>query len=90
MAEEKMKAADKKAEKAAAKKAAVKNKKPNVFKRMGKFFKELKSEVSKVVWLSPKQTVRNTGTVLVIVLISAAFIALIDFIFKSVIQFLLG
>lgn len=70
-------------------KPAVKAKK-SVFKRMGRFFKELKSEISKVVWLSPKQTARNTGTVLVIVLISAAFIALIDFIFKSGLSILLG
>lgn len=82
-------AEEKKADKAVAKKAATKTKK-SVFKRMGRFFKELKSEVSKVVWLSPKQTARNTGTVLVIVLISAAFIALIDFIFKSGISILLG
>lgn len=79
------KKADKKLDKAAAKKTAAKNanKKPNVFRRMGRFFKELKSEVSKVVWLSPKQTANNTFTVLVIVVISAVFIAAIDIIFKT-------
>ena len=71
------KKADKKLDKAAAKKAAAKNanKKPNVFRRIGRFFKD--------VWLSPKQTANNTFTVLVIVVISAVFIAAIDIIFKT-------
>ena len=72
--------------KAQVKKAVKKDKKPNVFKRIGKFFKELKSEVSKVVWPSPKQVVNNTVTVLVITIISAAFVGVIDWLFKTAVS----
>jgi len=58
------------------------NKKPNIFKRISKFFKELKSEVSKVVWPSPKQVLKDSVTVLVIVAISGVFVFVVDSVFK--------
>ena len=38
-------------------KKTKKNKKPNVFKRMGKKLKEVFSEIKKVTWPSPKTVV---------------------------------
>ncbi|NLD87890.1 MAG: preprotein translocase subunit SecE [Clostridiales bacterium] len=54
-------------------------------KRISKWFRELKSEFKKIVWPSRKQLINNTGVVLVVVLIAAAFIALIDYLFKAAI-----
>ena len=43
-------------------------KKPNIFKRIGKsiskFFRDIKSEINKIVWPTPKNTFKNTGIVL--------------------------
>lgn len=64
------------------KKPENKNKKPGLFKRLSKWFKETKSELGKVVWPSFKQVVNNTIVVLVIVIISAVFIGLFDALFN--------
>ncbi len=48
-------------------------KKPNIFKRMGKgiakFFRDIKSEIKKIVWPTPKMTFKNMGIVLLSMLI---------------------
>jgi preprotein translocase subunit SecE len=48
-------------------------KKPNIFKRMGKsiakFFRDIKSEIKKIVWPTPKTTFKNMGLVLLSMLI---------------------
>lgn len=71
------------------KKETSTKKKPNIFvrffRRIGKFFKEARSEIRKVTWPTPKQVARDTLTVIVIVVISALFIGVIDFVFKSLI-----
>ena len=69
------------------KKAPAKKKKPNIFAR---FFKYLKSELVKVTWPAPKQVVRDTLTVIVIVVISAVFIGVIDLVFKNIVSFSVG
>ena len=57
-------------------------KKENWFKRaigaIGRYFRELRSELKKVVWPTPKQVVKNTLVVLVCVLIVGAFIWIFD------------
>ncbi|MEG1535446.1 MAG: preprotein translocase subunit SecE [Clostridia bacterium] len=45
------------------------NKKPNIFKKLGRVFKEMFSEMKKVTWLTSKETFKRLGIVLVIVLI---------------------
>ena len=45
-----------------------------------KYFRELKSELKKVVWSTPKQVLKNTLIVIVCVLIVGAFIWLFDFV----------
>ena len=58
------------------------NKKPNIFVRMGtglsRWFREMKSELKKVVWPSGKQLVNNTVVVLVAVLIVGIIVCLFD------------
>lgn len=62
--------------------AAEMNKKPNFFVRAGrrfsKWFREMKSELKKVVWPSGKQLVNNTLVVLVSVLIVGVIVCLFD------------
>ncbi len=59
-------------------KKSKKNKKPNVFKRMGKKLKEVFSEIKKVTWPSPKTVVKQTAIVLGVVLCFAVVITLMD------------
>ncbi len=59
-----------------------KDKKPGFFAKVGKFLRELKSEVSKIVWPTPKQVLNNTLVVIAVVLLSAIFIGAIDALFK--------
>ena len=60
------------------------NKKPNFFvrtgKRFSKWFREMKSELKKVVWPSGKQLLNNTIIVLVAVLIVGVIVCLFDFV----------
>ena len=58
------------------------NKKPNFFVRTGrgiaKWFREMKSELKKVVWPSGKQLLNNTIIVLVAVIVIGAVVFLFD------------
>ena len=59
-------------------------KKENWFKRtwgsIRRYFRELRSELNKVVWPTPKQVVKNTLIVLACVLIAGVFIWIFDFV----------
>ena len=68
--------------------AEVDNKpsKPAKEKKKGKLkeaWRGFKSEVKKVVWPSWKQVLKNTGIVLVVVLICAIMIGALDFAFRT-------
>ena len=54
-------------------------KKENIFSRLARWFREMKSELKKVVWPSKKQVMNNTVIVLVTVLIVGVFIWAFDF-----------
>ena len=62
--------------------AEVKNE--NWFKRtwgkICKYFRELRSELKKVVWSSPKQVAKNTLIVLACVLVVGVFVWVFDFV----------
>ena len=59
-------------------------KKENFFKRtwgkVRRYFRELRSELKKVVWPTPKQVLKNTLIVIACILVVGAFIWLFDFI----------
>lgn len=63
-------------------KKKVPEKKPNIFKRMGKgiakFFRDTKSEIKKIVWPTPKATFKNTGIVLLAMLIVGVVVFGVD------------
>ena len=54
------------------------NKKDNVFKRIGRWFREMRSELKKVVWTSKSQMVNNTLVVLACVVVVGIFIWVFD------------
>ena len=49
-------------------------KKLSFFKKVAKWWREMKSELKKVIWPSPKQTLNNTIAALVVMAISAIVI----------------
>ena len=59
-------------------------KKENWFKRawaaICRYFRELKSELKKVVWSTPQQVLKNTLIVVACVLVVGVFIWLFDFV----------
>lgn len=57
-------------------------KKPSIFSRIGKWFRELKSECRKIVWPTKSQTINNTGVVLATVLAVGVFIWILDAVFN--------
>ena len=61
-----------------AKKASKKNKKPGLFKRIGKFFRECASEMKKVTWLSRKETTKSSIIVIVLTVALCVVIGLLD------------
>ncbi len=56
-----------------------KNKKPNFFKRMGMKIKDVFSELKKVSWPTFPKVVKQTGIVLVVVLLFLIVITAFDF-----------
>ena len=49
-------------------------KKLSFFKKIGKWWREMKSELKKVIWPTPKQTLNNTIVALVVMAVSAIVI----------------
>ena len=66
-----------------------KNSKPGFFSRIGKWFKDMKSELKKVQWPTRKQTVNNTLIVIACVAVVGIFIGIFDFIANGAVQMLL-
>lgn len=69
------------------KKTETKNKKPNAFaafvKKTTKFLKDCKGELKKIVWPTPKAVFKNTGVVLVTIIVLGLFVFALDTVFMS-------
>ena len=48
------------------------------FRKIAKFFRDCKGEVKKIVWPTPKAVFKNTGIVLVTILILGLFVFALD------------
>ena len=59
-------------------------------KDRGRWFREMKSELKKVVWPSGKETMKNTGTVLLCSLIVGACIWIFDAVAVLAVNILIG
>ena len=75
---------------AAPKKDKKSEKKPGFFSRIGKWLKEMKSELKKVQWPTTKQTVNNTLIVIACVIIVGFFIWVFDYVANQAIGLLLS
>ena len=64
--------------------------KPGFFKRVAKWFREMKSELKKVVWPTRKQLVNNTVVSVVVMLVSALGVWGFDQVARLLVQGLLG
>ena len=73
-----------------AKKDKKSEKKPGIFARMGKWFRDMKSELKKVQWPTRKQTINNTLIVIACVIVVGIFIALFDYVAGEAIRLLIG
>ena len=73
-----------------AKKEKKADKKPGIFARVGKWLKDMKSELKKVQWPTKKQTINNTLIVLACVLIVGAVICAFDFVANNAIELLIS
>ena len=82
--EKKTEVAEAKADKPAkADKSVPAKKKDSCGKRTAKFFREYKSELKKVVWSTPKQTLNNTILVAVSVIVVSLGVGILDFAFSA-------
>ena len=70
-------------------KKSDKNANPGFFARMGKWFRDMKSELKKVQWPTRKQTVNNTVIVIICCIIVGICIWLFDALAGAVITALL-
>lgn len=75
-----------KADKADKAKKAEKNPKPGFFARIGKWLRELKSELKKVQWPTASQTINNTLIVIACVIVVGIFIWVFDALATGVIS----
>ena len=75
---------------AKAEKKAKKDEKPGFFQRVARWFREMKSELKKVVWPDGKTTAKNTGTVLLCSLIVGAAIWIFDAVAVLAVDTLIG
>ena len=67
----------------------TKAKKPGFFARIGKWFRELKSECRKIVWPTRQQTVNNTLVVIAVVIICGLVIFGLDNLFGLILRLIL-
>ena len=59
-------------------------------KDRGLWFREMKSELKKVVWPNKETVAKNTGTVLLCSVMIGAFIWIFDFVAVSAVQMILN
>ena len=83
MAEEIKKNSAEEAPQKSADKKEKKAKKPGLFKRMGTFFKEYRSEMKKVTWYPKHRVIHDTGIVVAALAVCGLVIGLLDLLFTK-------
>lgn len=63
---------------------------PNAVKRLLNFFKDARRELGRVTWPKRSETLRSTGVLLVLVAISAVYLALVDGILTRILRLIVG
>ena len=65
-------------------------KKPSLFSRVKRFFKDIRGEFKKIAWHGKKQVINNTTVVIVVVIISSIGISLVDYFFGLIVRLFFG
>ena len=65
-------------------------KKPSLFSRVKRFFKDIRGELKKVAWPTKKQVINNTTVVIVVVIISSIGSSLVDYCFGLIVRLFFG
>ena len=65
-------------------------KKPSLFSRVKRFFKDIRGEFKKIAWPSKKQVINNSTVVIVVVIISSIGISLVDYFFGLITKLFFG
>lgn len=68
--------------------AKAENEKTGIFARIGRYFRDMKGELKKVVWPAKKQIWNNTGIVLVSLVLASIVIGGFDFIVSALVKLL--
>jgi preprotein translocase subunit SecE len=63
---------------------------PNVFQKIGKWFRDLRVEFKNVTWPTKQTVLTNTSVVLSVIVIGSAFIGLLDTGLLELVKFLIG
>ena len=69
-------------------KKVKKAKKPGLFKKIGNFFREYRSEMKKVVWYPRDRVIRDTGIAVAVLVVCGAIIGILDMIFAQLVLLL--
>ena len=64
--------------------------KPGFFQRVGKWFREMKSELKKVVWPTRKQVMKNTVVAVTVIVVSGIVLWAFDQVAMLVVQTLIS
>ena len=60
------------------------------FKKTGKFFRDCKGEIKKIVWPTPQTVFKNTGVVLVTIIVLGLFIFALDTVFMKLLSLVMN
>lgn len=61
-----------------------------IFEKVKQFLKDSKTELRKVTWPTPKQTLASTSVVIIVVVIISVFLGVVDFGLSKIIRMALG
>jgi preprotein translocase subunit SecE len=61
-----------------------------IFQKVSQFLSEAKTELKKVTWPTPKQTLASTSVVIIIVFIVAIYLGIIDYVLAKLVKYILG
>lgn len=57
---------------------------------MKNFFNDIKSELGKISWINKRENIKSTGGVVLVTIILGVFLLIVDFVFSSITELLLG
>jgi preprotein translocase subunit SecE len=68
----------------------IKEKAKIIIQKVTQFLKEAKTELKKVTWPTPKQTMASTAVVIILVFIVSLILGVIDFGLAKLVKLILG